>query len=419
MSYKEIKNGRKTLCYVVTKEGDETTILCPLHVLQIPDQAPKYLLYSNEGKLIYGVYWYLNSYLRDEQGCAENTIYQAAEALRFLFFFLAIHNIHTPFLSDKEWNLLKSFLEESRGRSTLDVYLSTYRQFLRELNLRVPNEAGRKRGGSHEATRPKEISDEDYARLWDLAYSRKDYTSMLIMHLMRVYGIRKGFCLSLTIEDLSTTVINGEVWGVLHFGNRLTAGKEERVKGKINPNSKKDYQKQIFQQEYSGTRKLITLDSYNFIMAYIEYTHEKAIARNAKKYYAESADNITSNLDEGDNHSVFLNKKGTSLKGRTVSDTFHNYFEVLGLPVSHGNKRYNTTHSIRHAFAMEQIRRGNDSLKVSRMMGHNSPFSIQDYYNPSDEEIAEETRKAVEYTNTRLPNIANAINEILNSKKTD
>ena len=417
----EIREGRKILGFLVNNQGKKEIIICPLHRIQKPGYAPFYLLFSNDGKLVKEAYWYLNTFLREDSNCAVNTIAQAAEALRFLYFFFAIKNITAPLLLNKDWLRLQSFLLQTRGQSSVDVYLSTYRNYFRELKLRVPSGKSNKSGGRsyHDTTKPKTLSDDDFGRIVELAYQKKDYTTIVVLFLLRVYGIRKGWCLSLTIEDIGTTVISGQEWGVLYFGNRLSAGPEEQVKMHISPKSKEDYKTKAYQDEYNLSKTLITMDTYHLLMWYIESIHAIAISQHPKNYYSHPADSVTGRLDEGDNHSVFLSSIGTPLSGRTFTNVVRSYCKELEIPIDYGSKKNGLCHRIRHQFGTEKIMLGYDRIKVSRMMKQRSPFSVDAYFNPSEEVIAEEVRKNVEYTNSRLPNLNHYIDEILHRKDSE
>ena len=259
ISYVETKQQQKKL-YEVIVYNDSGKIMSrrqveyPLYTRE-RNGATYFLLYNDSMQLIEDAYFYLNHYMGLNPFTTRK---KNAYALRYLYCFLDLSGSDIRSVTITELKELIKFLRgltsspdnpnsnTYRTSSTINEYLSVYRNYFKALNIKsealfdsksivIRNEAGDisttqtrtkyinnvRMPGYSGAQIPMYISPEEFQRIYTIVLNHNDIQSAIIIHIMYGYGLRLGEVLGLTIEDLQEIVENGILYPVLILRNRM------------------------------------------------------------------------------------------------------------------------------------------------------------------------------------------------------
>ena len=265
---------------------------------------------------------------------------------------------------------------------------------------------------------PKYITFDQYLDLIRLANKYKDWTAVILIHLMFRYGMRLGECLGLTLEDVTVTRINGKDVPTLIIRNRMTDKSFQRAKCKITPQSQEDYNNVTYIEQWRNDDfahyYLVEDDDELFVSSlnkFITHTHEAAEREHPDNYRLAEADVVYSRdwKKKGlkKNHYVFLNRLGKPLSADLWGQTLKRYYMELGIPIDTIKKLNNLSHRLRHGFAMMHAHSDPPTPmnELRLMMHHKHISSTAIYYNPTDEERFEkmtEMQKSILKSNPEL-----------------
>lgn len=408
------------------------------------------MLYNSKFEVVPEVFEYLN--LRNKLS-SENTSLQALYALKHLYIFSEIIEKQIQDFKFEDFQRLTYFLKgisangndmelsllTKRGSTSVNIFLATYRQFYRFLNLNdspIFQSKGTykmlKNIDSNKSTKyslgmnskvntievPKYISTDEFTII--INYVRKNITNKVerlqteaIIRIMYEGGLRLGEVLGLTLEDLEIKQVNDKEICFVYIRNRITDRNFQNAKTCMKVFSKKNYSSYEYNTRSIGYQlSFLNLDTYDLIGEYIDIAHDKALRCQKSNYNKYKADSISTFKEKNqDNYYIFLNNRSTPLSDVSWNSRLRKIFNAVGINTDSKSKTNNLSHRFRHGFVMHLIY----DLKLPREMvmmrsRHRSYKGLDAYYNPTIEEIVK--MKTEIEDELFLPDILNEINQI-------
>lgn len=257
---------------------------------------------------------------------------------------------------------------------------------------------------------PRYISLDEYIALQKLARKLRDWTAIILMHLMFRYGMRLGECLGLTEEDVATVKIEGKDVPALILRNRISDAQFQKAKRRFSPASKSDYQGQTYTDQWKNdSNSIVTLTESSdseFVQAfhkYIREAHETAETLHPQNYKKSEADIVCPEEFKKKglkkNHYIFVNRLGKRLSEQMWGKQLKQYFVKVGIPIDSEKKKNNLSHRFRHGYAMMHARFMDPPVppqELQRMLRHRRITSVMRYYNPTIEDEYEYKTKMQE-----------------------
>lgn len=397
--------------------GVSKTISYTAHEIEY-NNMQYHILYDSKMKPIESSFEFLNYYLSDR---SENTKRKAAHALKLLFSYEDIINKELRGLQQADVNNLKRFLHgyntpgnnlniimtSSRSNSTVNAYLSVYRQYLSfmgevntALSRRVTNhnyfDAYKESSYpvneyvSNEKTAnpievPKYISVENFKKVIEVIRSEFSVREEIIVRLMYQCGLRIGETMGLTFEDLDIVDEGGKYICLAYIRNRLSDKPYQLAKTCMSITDKKQYQQRDYQMRDVGFQVvIIPLDLYDLINDYINEYHSKARTNHRDSYFkATRADSTTNGYNE-ENFYIFINSLGRPLSQANWNQTMRKVFKKTGIHLDANERKHNLNHRFRHGFAMFNVQHLNlNEFELKQRMRHRSMQSVASYFNPT------------------------------------
>ena len=387
----------------------------------------QFSLIDDNGETNLYVHQFLNQKMYND-GRSDNSRRMAAYALCKFHAFLTLMDYTEYYLNGQAIQQLIMFMR-GEGKTqcsnrTINLYLSVIREYLRlrdirpkalfdvryitktdvkddkfEINTTTKVYRSSLRTNPHQKEQvPKYISPAEYQSLIEIARSHKDWTAIILMHLMYRYGMRLGECLGLTEEDIVNTPYKEKDVLTLILRNRLTDEPFQMAKLKINPHQASDYQTKTYIDSWRN-------DSYSHIYlseqpgfndAFLRYVAESAAKANEEhpdNYRSCIADIVCPEDFEAkhlkENHYIFLNRLGKRLSAQLWGKILKEYFVEAGITVDINKKTTNLSHRFRHGFAMLHAHYINppvSAVRLKDMMRHRSISSTMIYFNPTNED---------------------------------
>lgn len=405
----------------------------------------KYIfLYDENKEVIRDTHNYLNNEL---ELLAFNSRDITATALKLLYSFIKLVNLDMNKLEYREINMLKEFLygysrsgknytfelSTLRGSSTVNKYLSIYRNYLNYLDIEnevfnetrvIGTEKGRigllghtvkntfQKYTINDATNvgnnivPRYIKESEYNQILDIVQGEYNLREEIIVRLMFENGLRIGEVLGLTLEDIDETKI--------FIRNRVSDKSYQKAKTCFRPKSTNDYKHSTYDTFKIGYQiikpKLEVMDK---IYEYIDIAHGQMSKTNRANYIEGSvADKVSeSEMLEGNNYYLFLNKNGKSLGISGWNKILRKIFSEIGLVMDKGVKTHNLNHRFRHGFAMKRVRGGASAVEIASDLRHNSLSSVMCYFRPTEEDIYDANTFGAENMLKRIPSLVPDIDE--------
>lgn len=398
----------------------------------VPDsflvQSVRFILYDEHMVPIDEANWYLNSWCADKSFNTRNRI---ATALRLLFVFCELNNIHWKQFPQSYIADFKAFLKRigpeyqtaSPTNVTCNSYLSDIRGFYFSFGLNdepitrcrigkaeVIGADGQVRvaevkkyevsfkADSKLDLRPDFNDSQDYENFQKLVVEKQDITAWILCELMFTLGMRIGECLGLTIEDIITEV-NDETGEVLHFlclRNRKTDRRCQCAKGRIQLADTQSYDDADYVAEYHKPKNLkyIPEELFRVLDLYIKTKHAEAAIKYEDRYAKSVADIVNkdrfaSEWGLKENHYLFLNYYGNQMKESTWNKREKKYFHEIGIATDKGRRLKGLNHRWRHGTADHLLNKmGKSKQAVKEYLGHKNASTTDRYLNPSVEELA-------------------------------
>lgn len=397
--------------------GEILTISFTVHRIRY-EEKEFILLYDNKMKPIESAFNFLNFYLSDK---AKHTRYKAAQALRLLYSYQVIVRKEMAHFEQSDFNNLKSFLHgysthgnilktkliTSRSNSTINSYLSVYRQyleFLGESNVAInkinsvfhyydPTREQLYQGAEYQISErvatpievPKYISIDEFKETIGIIRSNYTLREEVIVRLMYESGLRIGEVLGLTLEDMDIVEEEGEYICLLYIRNRYSDQSFQSAKGCMKIINKKQYQQKDYKLRDAGFQLVvISQDLYETIDEYIEQAHSKARVMYEDNYCENNrADNVIQG-SSNENFYLFINSLGRPLSQANWNQTLRRIFKESNIHVDTQQRKHNLNHRFRHGFAMFQVQYMQcDELELKERMRHRSLQSVTTYFNPT------------------------------------
>ncbi|MGL5822395.1 MAG: hypothetical protein ACRCYE_12390 [Sarcina sp.] len=92
-----------------------------------------------------------------------------------------------------------------------------------------------------------------------------------------------------------------------------------------------------------------------------------------------------------------MNKNGGVLSSSGWNKRLKKIYNSCEIEVDSNNKRVNLSHRFRHGYAMFLRKLGKDALYIMRKLRHRSLSSTMKYFNPTDEDILNESKEIIDY----------------------
>ncbi|KAF3301359.1 tyrosine-type recombinase/integrase [Carnobacterium sp. PL12RED10] len=377
-----------------------------------------HILYDSRMNPMESPFEFLNFFLSDK---SENTKRKAAQALKLLFSYEVIINKKLAKFKQFDVSNLKKFLHgfntpgnslnivmtSSRSNSTVNSYLSIYRQYLSfkgEINNVLT-----KRGNTHnyfdaykeisysgteyianEKTAnpievPKYISVDDFKKVIEVI--RDDYTvrEETVVRLMFQCGLRIGEVLGLTFEDLDVIEEGGKYICLAYIRNRQSDQSYQLAKTCMSITDRKQYQQRDYQTRDIGYQvAVIPMDLYDLINDYINEFHEKARTNHPNNYFETNVADIATSEDNEDNFYIFINSLGRPLSQANWNQIIRKIFKKAGIHIDKKDRKHNLNHRLRHGFAMFNVQHLKlNEFELKQRMRHKSLQSVSTYFNPT------------------------------------
>lgn len=411
-----------------------------------------YIIVDADSGTIPEASYFLNEYLVNNNASV-NTRRKAGETIVKFMSFNKLMVLNIRCLNENDINRLKKFLQgegkEQNKNSTVNSELGIIRSFLTALHIEceplfrkttfITTEIEdkdftvRSEGFTYTSNLkvnkkngvPKYITLRQYILLCELAKAARDWTAIIIMHLMFRYGMRIGEVLGLTHEDFVYMRRNGKDVPTLIIRNRLSSGDDQQNKRKDPIQSRNYYESQEYidrwkNDEYSHYYLTESDEFEKTFIRYMETSREKAEKEHPENYAMTEADIVhpesfkKKGLEK--NHYIFINRLGKRMNAKHWSDILKDYFVAAGIELDKGKKQYGLSHRFRHGFAMLRAHFMNPPVPVQvlqKMLHHKNISTTMRYYNPTPEDefkIKSEMQEAM-YQN--FPEFRNRINDFL------
>lgn len=375
------------------------------------------MIYNKKHELHSESFQYLNYAIYDK---SINTRIQSMTALKLLFSFEEI--INTPFakFSSVDFTNLKNFLKgvsykgnsysfnlsTTRSNSTVNSYLTIYRQFFKYLGIRnsfidQKNKNPHSFTGSNYSSNKYKINEKlpnkpievpRYISIYEfediIKEVRANYTlrDEIIIRLMFENGLRIGEVLGLTAEDLVVEKIGDKYITIANIRNRFSDKNDQKAKTCMKIISRSQYQSSDYAISGFGFQKVVLSDElFQLIDEYIENIHIKAREEYSINYWKNCvADKVVSNSTVDDNYYIFINSIGNPLHSHLWNTTLRKIFKSVGIAVDENTRTHNLNHRFRHGYAMFCIQHLNlNQLELMERMRHSSVESVALYYKPT------------------------------------
>lgn len=388
-----------------------------------------YTMFSNLGHDYSDFYNYINHKKKYQHHKKRELI---ATSLKLLYSFVELFNIDINTINEDEISKLIEFLKGEnserfkltiRSNSTINKYLSVYRDYFKYLNIECEalNEkisVYRERDSNsflgHTYTNsttkyasslkerksiikdevPDYISIKEYRRIMELIDEEYGLREKIIIKLMYEYGLRLGEVLGLTLEDINCIENeNGELEsGELILRNRLTDEPYQFAKGCKKVNELKHYyspeywEKDIGYQVIDVSSTTIEyLDEYISETIYNPFISERLLQNLSEKNIADKV--VPSKDDVLDNKYIFLSKNFTPITAKGWGDILKKIYQKVGIPIDKDTKKHNLSHRFRHGFAMYKVYVENyDALRLAKALRHSGTSTVMTYFNPTKED---------------------------------
>lgn len=390
-----------------------------LKEIPMADGTVYYAVMGMDGMPIHAAHQYLNQHLLANR-CSDNTRRKYASVLVKLYSFCYLMDFEIGNLGSEGVHQLVAFLQENGpsacSNETVNSYLAMIREYFNYYHIENPTlfakhlieqsecaldgiaftsklckyDINLKTNPYRQNEVPRYISEDDYKKLITEAQKDKDWTAVMLMHLMFRYGMRLGECLGLTEEDVVTMPINGRSIPTLIVRNRLTDKPDQKAKVKFVPNSKNDYNNPSYIKEwrkdpYSHYYLNESADFFPALQRFVKSMHEMG-EQHPEKYKTSVADIVCPKectLEE--NHYIFLNHLGKRLSAQNWNKKLRTYFTRVGISVDSGSRQNNLSHRFRHGFAMMHAPYMTPA-ELKELMHHRSISSTMVYFNPTQED---------------------------------
>lgn len=403
---------------------------CAYRIVKVPSASGQdFSLMDEEGRTNTDFHKYINSYLV-MSGMSLNTRRTYAHVLCKFHSFLHLMDYTMYNLGLDEVFKLRVFLKSSGktecSNETVNTYLAVIREYFtcleikceplfQQHNVLLSSSLGEgfqvqskvkaydinlPKNTHKEDHVPKYISLDEYIALQKLARKFRDWTAIILMHLMFRYGMRLGECLGLTEEDVTTVRIEGKDVHALILRNRISDARYQKAKRRYSPASKSDYEGQTYTGHWKeDSNSIVTLTESSdeeFVRAfhkYIREAHEMAETLHPENYRKSEADIVCPKEFKAKglktNHYIFVNRLGKRLSEQMWGKQLKLYFVKVGIPIDSEKKKNNLSHRFRHGFAMMHARFMDPPVpaeELQRMLRHRRISSVMMYYNPTIED---------------------------------
>ena len=376
------------------------------------------ILYDPNMQIITEVFDYINFELEDS---SPNHRYTALTALKLLYSFLKIYNLKLESLSKNDFKNLISFLAgipragtlynlnltTLRSDSTLETYLSIYRNFVTFLNyqesilikkgnnykiifndetdsqIKVPHYEVKIKNYDPEFSPPRYISIDEFKEILNVIRNEYTIREECIVRLMFETGLRLGEVLGLTNED----ILEKGTGTYLYLRNRCSDSFDQLAKGCMTIKNKKQYKTKAYKTKNVGYQTVfISNNLLELINDYVNEYHQSdsvTFENNYKNF--TSADSVESN---DINFYLFINSIGRPLSGNLWGKILREIFHKAGIDVDKEQRETNLSHRFRHGFAMFMIQyKKVEELKLMLLLRHSNINSVKYYYRPTDKDI--------------------------------
>ncbi|TBX50321.1 site-specific integrase [Bacillus mycoides] len=387
------------------------------------------LVVGTNGNVYFDAYRYLNEELANE-GFSKRG--QALSALKLLYSYMELFNTEIRYLDKDDKNKIIAFLQGGQGvgqnisydfktvrkNETVNNYLGVYRSYFRYLGIKdsifeevsgqtiLLNKSGfNSKGAGVEVQKysmnlkeietkvvPKYIRYSEYLDILELIEDKYTLREKIIVKLMYEYGLRIGEVLGLTLEDIQgedITKKKGKCRLILR--NRFTDKSWQYAKSCLKVISRDIYNSASYYEENNGFQVVNILPTtFDLIQEYIdETTSPFSMSDKAYENYSEKniADKVSS-IDIDRNAYVFISKNYTPISGGAWNVIMKKIFQEVGIKTDKGKKIDNLNHRFRHGFAMFKVlHEGYDALKLAHVMRHSGTGSVQQYFNPTEDDL--------------------------------
>lgn len=407
-----------------------------------------WILYDDNMILNNNFFRFINNSLKD---FSQNSVEQAAHAIRLLYCFADLFNVNIYNLSEADVRKLEYFLigfsptnsntvlrlKTTRKNSTVNKYLVTYRSYLKSLGIitgflfETKNIALNIKNAFDETVSmqvnkyqsnlptkrteidkvPKYISYQEFNNIYEVINNLDNQhirsTAKIIIRLMYLYGLRIGEVLGLTNEDLVEDEIDGELHPFLLIRNRISDKKYQKAKGCMNIVSKDQYWTPDYKKEDYGFQKVvIDYDDYEMICDYIDDCYKAFHKKEAYNSSTKADSVIRKNAKNPNNFYLFVNTYGKLLSLQTWNNYLRPILQKAGIKLDKDVRKNNINHRFRHGFAMYHILyQHTDIITLQKMMRHRSVESTRIYFNPTEEDAAKITQDFVDDLYNKNPKL--------------
>jgi len=259
---------------------------------------------------------------------------------------------------------------------------------------------------------PMHLTIEQIQKLADAILKENDIRSYILMKLQVCYGLRRGECLGLTLEDMKKEIDGDTVQYKLYLRNRVSDQPFQSCKRLYHPQNIQEYPQMTDMLHWE-----INVDEnlYKLIEKY--YRDSRSTRKNDAKRLERikletAADNVEVNkfgIAIEPNYYIFIGDNGRLLSGQTWNNHLKHYFEKVGIPVDKGSKKTNCSHRLRHSFAMFLSTYSSNPANAEQLrisMRHSSVVSGDAYFTPTDEEQLELKQKFLDEMFKVIPSLS-------------
>lgn len=373
-------------------------------------------------------------------GQSQNYMFLATTALKFLYAYLDIYNIHLADMTKKEAigfiDFLKGISREGllyttelttkRKNETVTAYIKVARKYVEYLGfdkhillsksksfktIIMPESDGAKTIQPYDIAvkTPKRTDyvpayvhiDEYKALLKATEDTDTPLRDRIICRLLFEHGLRIGEVLGLTLEDIKYKQDkDSTIQYRLELRNRLSDTREQNAKSAMNVTSADTYKDPDYIHKGIGYQTILI--SGDLAMELLEYVNTAHGSDN--KQYMERRDTFAKadsvpfgNPDIKHNYYVFLNTLGRPLTENLWDKNLRAMFRKAGLAVDEGVRKNNLNHRLRHGYAMalSNVMHVSD-FNVKTMMRHKNLSTTAIYHNPTPEDTEQLQKQLIE-----------------------
>ena len=377
--------------------------------------AKYHILYNSIMEPIDTSFEFLNFNLSDR---SENTKRKAAQALKLLLSYENIMNKKLKDFKQYDINNFKRFLHglntpgntlnivmtTVRSNSTVNAYLSIYRQYLSFIGEK--NNVLNKKTNTHsyfdvyrESTYPgseyvsnekiansievpKYISVDEFKKIIEVIRSEYSIREEIIVRLMYECGLRIGETMGLTFEDLDITE---ESISLAYIRNRASDKPYQQAKTCMTIVAREQYKQRDYQmRDYGFQEVVISLELYELIDKYINKFHKKARENYRNNYFEYSRADSTNFGNNEENFYVFINSLGKPLSQASWNKIMREIFKKANIHIDAKGRKHNLNHRLRHGFAMFCVQHLKlNEFELKQRLRHRSMQSVSTYFNPT------------------------------------